>query len=310
VPIILRVMLKTIRMNHYRTFRCAAAAVGMLLGLTAAGCGKSQKTIVVGSMSSTEQVVLGEIVAQHLEHRLGRKVERRLDLGGNTLAYQAFQSGEISLYAEDSGTIVTQILKEQPGADASLIFARAQGEMKRTAQAELLNPLGLDNSFVVVIRADDPRAAKVSTLSDAAAVKDGWILGATAEFQQLGDGMPMLTQYKLTMKAAPRSMDGGQLFKALEDGMVTMIVAHATDGALTQRNWKVLGDDQHVFVAKQASLLVQGSILAAQPDVRPVLDELSGKITTEKMRELDAQVDLGHLQPKDVAAAFLAQSGL
>ncbi len=282
----------------------------MLLGLAAVGCGKSQKTIVVGSMSSTEQVVLGEIVAQHLEHRLGRKVDRRLDLGGSTLAYQAFQSGEISLYAEYAGSIVTQVLKEQPGADASLVFARAQGEMKRTAQAELLNPLGLDNSFVVVIRADDPRAAKVSTLSEAAAVKDGWMLGATAEFQQLSDGMPMLTQYKLPMKAAPRSTDGGQLFKALEGGMVTMIVAHATDGALTQKTWKVLSDDQHVFVPRQASLLVQGSILMAQPDVRPVLDELSGKITTEKMRELDAQVDLQQQQPKDVAAAFLRQSGL
>ncbi len=298
------------RVTRHRAYTCAAAACGLLLGLAAVGCGKSQKTIVVGSMSSTEQVVLGEIVAQHLEHRLGRKVDRRLDLGGTTLAYQAFQSGEISLYAEYAGSIVTQILKEQPAADASLIFARAQGEMKRTAQAELLNPLGLDNSFVVVIRADDPRAGKVSTLSEAAAVSDGWILGTTREFQQLGDGMPNLTEYKLPMKAAPRSLEGGQLFKALEDGMVTMIVAHATDGALMQKTWKVLSDDRHVFVPKQASLLVQGSILMAQPDVRPALDELSARITTEKMRELDAQVDLGHLQPRDVAAAFLAQSGL
>lgn len=310
MPIIRRAMLKTIRMNRYRAATCIAAALAMLLGLGAAGCGKSQKTIVVGSMSSTEQVVLGEIVAQHLEHRLGRKVERRLELGGTTLAYQSFQSNEISLYAEYAGSIVTEILKEQPGADASLIFARAQGEMKRTAQAELLNPLGLDNSFVVVIRADDPRAAKVATLSEAAAVSDGWILGATAEFQQLGDGMPNLTQYKLPMKAAPRSMDSAALYKALEDGMVTMIVARATDGALTQKNWKALSDDRHLFVPKQAALLVQGSVLLAQPDVRPVLDELSGKISTEKMRELDGQVDLGRQQPKDVAAGFLAQNGL
>jgi len=303
-------MLKTIRMNRYRVFTWAAEALALTWRLAAVGCGKTQKTIVVGSMSSTEQVVLGEIVAQHLEHRLGRKVDRRLDLGGTTLAYQAFQSGEISLYAEYAGSIVTQILKEQAGEAASLIFARAQGEMKRTAQAELLNPLGPDNSFVVVIRADDPRAGKVSTLSEAAAVKDGWILGTTAEFQQLSDGMPNLTEYKLPMKVAPRSMDGGMLYKALQDGMVTMIVARATDGVLTEKTWKVLSDDRHVFIAKQASLLVQGSMLMAQPDVRPVLDELSGKITTAKMRELDAQVDLGHQQPKDVAAAFLAQSGL
>jgi len=105
-------------------------------------------------------------------------------------------------------------------------------------------------------------------------------------------------------------MDGGLLFTALQEGMVTMIVTHASEGALTQKTWKVLSDDRHVFVPKQASLLVQGSVLLAQPDVRPALDELSGKISTEKIRELDAQVDLGHLQPKDVAAAFLAQSGL
>ncbi|MDP9115207.1 MAG: hypothetical protein M3O20_16180, partial [Acidobacteriota bacterium] len=259
-------MLETIHMNHYRAFKGTAAGLAMLFGLGAAGCGKSQKTIVLGSLSSTEQVVLGEIVAQHLEHRLGRKVERRLDLGGTTLGYQAFQSGEINLYATDAGTIVTQILKEQPGSDASLLLARAQGEMKRTAQAELLNPLGLDDSFVVVIRADDPRAAKVATLSDAAKVTDGWILGITSEFQEVSDGMPMLTQYKLPMKAAPRSMDKGQLYTALENRMVTMIVARATDGALTQKSWKVLSDDQHVFVPKQASLLIQSSILAAQPD--------------------------------------------
>ena len=236
-----------------RVLNFAAVTLVMSLGLLAVGCGSSPKTIVVGSMNSTEQVLLGEIVAQHLEHRLGRKVERRPDLGGTLLAFQAFQSGEISLYPEYTGSIVTQILKEQPAADASLVFERAKGEMKRTAQAELLNPLGVDNSFVVVIRADDPRASKVSTLSEAAAVSDGWILGASLEFQQLAEGMPTLTQYKLPMKEAPRSMEGDLLFKALEEGAVTMIVAHATDGVLTQKEWKTLRDDRQ-FVRAQAGV--------------------------------------------------------
>src|SRR6185437_3029862 len=121
---------------------------------------------------STEQMLLGEIVAQHLEHRLARKVDRRPELGVTVNAYQALQSGEINLYAEYSGSILTEILKEQPSPDPSLVFQRARGEMKRLAQAELLDPLGIDNPFVAVIRADDPRASKVSTLSDAAAVKD------------------------------------------------------------------------------------------------------------------------------------------
>jgi glycine betaine/choline ABC-type transport system substrate-binding protein len=280
-----------------------------LATLFISACGSSPKTIVVGSMNSTEQVLLSEIVAQHLEHRLGRKVERRPNLFDTRIAYQALQGGEISLYPEYTGAIVTEILKEKPADDASLIFERAKGEMKRLAQADLLNPLGIDNSFVAVIRADDARANKVSTLSEAAQVSDGWTVGASLAFQQLPDGMPALTQYKLPMKAAPRSMDGDLSLKALEQNAVTMMVAHATDGILTQKKWKTLLDDRHVFVPKQACLLVQQNLLMTQPGVRPALEELSGKITTEKMRELNASVDLGHLQPKDAAAGFLKQLG-
>jgi len=281
----------------------------MAATLAATGCGRGPK-IIVGSMNSTEQMLLAEIVAQHLEHRLGRTVERHPNLGQTVNAYQALQSGEVNLYPEYSGSIVTEILKEQPSTDASLVFQRARGEMKRTALLDLLDPLGMDNPFVAVIRADDPRAGKVSTLSEAAAVSDGWALGVTSEFQQLSDGMPALTQYKLPMKAAPRNLDGDLLFKAMEQGTVTMIVARATDGVLTQAAWKTLRDDRNLFVPKQAALLVQDSLLVALPAARTALEELSGKFTTEKMRKLNAQVDLDHLQPKDVAASFLTESGL
>jgi len=277
--------------------------------LAATGCSRGPK-LAVGSMNSTEQILLAEIAAQHLEHRLGRAVDRHPNLGRTVNAYQALQSGEVNMYPEYSGSIVTEILKEVPSADASLVFQRARGEMKRTAQLELLDPLGIDNPFVVVIRADDPRAGKVSTLSEAAAVKDGWALGVTSEFQQLSDGMAALTQYKLPMKAAPRSMDGAALFSSLQKGTVTMIVTRATDGNLTQATWKTLRDDRNLFVPKQAALLVQDALLTALPAARPALQELSGKFTIEKMRKLNAQVDLDHLQPKDVAASFLMESGL
>jgi glycine betaine/choline ABC-type transport system substrate-binding protein len=112
------------------------------------------------------------------------------------------------------------------------------------------------------------------------------------------------------MKAAPRSMDADLLFKALEQRTVTMIVAHATDGMLTQAAWKTLRDDRSLFVPKQAAVLVQDSLLVAVPAARPALNELSGKFTIEKMRKLNAQVDLDHMQPKDVAASFLMESGL
>ena len=285
-------------------------ALLLLPMLVAASCGNSPKTVVVGSMNSTEQSILGEIVAQHLEHRFGRKVDRRPDLGGTANAYQALQNGEISLYPEYTGSIVTEILKEQPATDAAAVFERARGEMKRVAQAELLSPLGFDNGFVAVIRSDDPRAAKVSNLSEAAEVSDGWKLAASYEFQQLSDGLPSLLQYKLPMQSAPRSMEASLLFKALEQMSVSMIIARSTDGILTRKAWKALRDDRGHFAPRQACLLVKLDLVNTVPGLEPALSELSGKITAEKMRAMNAQVDLGQTPVRDVAAAFLQAAGL
>ena len=52
-------------------------------------------TIVVGSKNFTEQVVLGEILAQQLESMTGAQVERRFYLGGTYIAHQALLAGRI-----------------------------------------------------------------------------------------------------------------------------------------------------------------------------------------------------------------------
>src|SRR5580765_7131527 len=97
-----------------------------LAALFLSGCGRSLQPIVIGSKSSTEQTIIGEIVAQHLEHRLGRKVERRFNVGGTLIAHQAFQNGEISLYPEYTGAIVTEIIREQPASQVTQVFERSR----------------------------------------------------------------------------------------------------------------------------------------------------------------------------------------
>jgi len=293
-----------IRPRPYVTLALLVPAV-----LAAAACSRS-RPIVVGSKGSTEQMVLGEIVAQHLENRLGRKIDRQLNLGGTLIAFQALQNGEIGLYPEYTGAIETEILKEQPSNDPALAFERARGEMLRLAQSELFDPLGIDNRFVAVIRSDDPQAAKVSTLSDAAGVTPGWKVGVSYDFQQRPDGLPLLSIYRLPMLASVRSLEPGLVFKAAEQGQVNLIAANATDAPLDLKEWKVLRDDKSVFPPYQACLLVKQDVLAAEPHLKPALAELSGKFTTEKMRQLNAQVDLYHRPVAEVAAMFLAQAGL
>ncbi len=301
-------------MDRTKTFgmttKATAAVALMSIAVACSGCGKSQKALVVGSKNFTEQVVLGEIIAQHLEHRLGRPVTRRLNLGGTLLAYQALQNGEISLYPEYTGTIEAEILKETASPDPAQVLERTRIELRRLAQTEVLDPLGIDNTFAMVIRGEDARKDKIQTLSEAAQVKDGWKLGVGYEFEDRIDGMAALNKYHLPMAAPVRTMDLGLLYKTLEQGQVTMIAANATDGPLAAHDWTILKDDQKVFGTYQACVLARQNVLAGDPQLKPALDELSGKFTNEEMRKLDAAVDVEHRRVSDVAAGFLEQAGL
>lgn len=281
-------------------------SAALLCACFLASCGGSKTPVVVGSKNETEQMLLGEIVAQHLERRLGRKVERRTGLGGTAVLYQSILSGEVGIYPEYTGLIESEILKEQADPNPQIVLARVRGQMD-IAQLEVLDPLGFDSRSVAVVSAGGN--PKVATLSEAAALDRRWKLGLTSEFQSRSDGLQELAPYHLSL-AAQRVLDPNQLYTALQKGEVDIIAAHATDGQLTSPDWKVLADDLKVFPPHDACLLVRKELIAAEPGLRPALAELSGKFTADTMRKLNAQVDLEHRPLAAVAADFLTQAGL
>ena len=282
----------------------------MVLALLLPACGGSKKPIVVGSKDSTEQILLGEIVAQHLEHRLGRKVIRNLALGNGAVVYQALLNGEIGIYPEETGTIQATVLRESPSLDVTTALERVRGEMRRIAQAEVLDPLGIDNSWAILV-SKDKTPSGIETLSDATAAKPGWKLGVTRDFNQRSDGLPKLNQYRLPMGALTFVGDSNALYTGLQNGTLTMIAGKATDWQLGRYvDLKVLRDDKKVFGFYQTCLMVKTALLENDPKIQPALAELSGKITTADMQKLEGAVAVEHKKPADVAADFLTQAGL
>jgi glycine betaine/choline ABC-type transport system substrate-binding protein len=274
--------------------------------LVASSCGGSKKPIVVGSKSATAQVMLAEIVAQHLEHRLRRKIGRNVSLGNTPLVYQSLMNGEIGLYPEETGSLQVGILRESPSSDAASSLERVRNEMKRISQLIVLDPLGIDNSWAIVVKKD-----QIETLTDAAHAKPGWKLGVTRDFNERTDGLAVLNQYRLPMDAAPRVADPASLYAALESGELTMVVGNSTDGPLARHDeWKELRDDRKVFPVYQTCLMVRADLLLNDPKIQPALAELSGRITNGALRKLDAEVDVDHKKPAQAAAEFLAQAGL
>lgn len=287
-----------------KTLSCIAA-------LALCGCSGTNPSIRVGSKNFTEQVVLGEIISQHLEHRLHRSVERKLNLGGTLLAHQAVLHRQIDLYPEYTGTALATILKDSIATDPAAVLMRIQSEYPSRFQLEWLNPLGIDNGFAMVVNGPEARSRHLETLTDAAKASEPWRLGVGYEFEQRADGLSALEKmYHLRWKDRPKTMDLGLLYKAMEQGQVTMIAANATDGMLSKMDLTILRDDQHAFPPYQVGIVASQAAMREISGLREALLELSGKFSNEQMRKLNFQVDGEHRPVAEVAAEFLKQAEL
>ncbi len=270
-----------------------------------AGCSHSAR-IRVGSKNFSEQLVLGEIVAQHLENRLRGHVSRRLDLGGTLLAQQAIVSGEIDVYPEYTGTALTGVLKGQPEKDPARVLDLVR-QGYRQWHLEWLDPLGFENTFAMVVRKED---AGAGTISNAARARS-WRLGAGYEFAHRPDGLPgLLRTYGLRMSGSPKTMDLGLLYQALAKKQVGMVAGNSTDGMLAVLPVAVLQDDQHYFPPYECALVVREAAERQFPALRPALAELSGRISSDTMRRLNYELDGKHRPAREIARNFLRSAGL
>jgi glycine betaine/choline ABC-type transport system substrate-binding protein len=287
--------------------RIAIGGFSALLFLTS--CSRP-KPITVGSKDSLEQQLLGEIIAQHLEHRVKTPVERHLAMGDTRTVHQAMLDGGISLYPEYTGLILSEILRETPGPEPSVVYERARQEMKRVELVEVLAPFGFNSPTALVVAAAGNES--IANATQAAASPTRWKLGVSYDFQNRPTGLPLLNRYRLEWGAPMRSMKEDDLFKALEDKEhpVTMVTSTLSDPHLTLPAWKALDDDQHAFPPEEAAILVRDDVLTAEPNLRGALGQLTGKITLDTMRKLNAQVVLEKRSMADVAAEFLKSAGL
>ena len=289
-------------MDGTKNLACVTAALA--LGFASAGCG-SKPEIVVGSKNFTEQVLLAEILAQHIERRLHITVGRKFNLGGTLLAHTALTSGAIDLYPEYSGTALTAVLKLPPSKNADAVMAQVRAAYRQRWQLEWLRPLGFNNTFAMMVRGDIARRMGIRTLSEAARAR-AWRLGAGYEFKQRPDGLAgLLAAYGLRTDGEPATMDLGLLYAALKSHKVDMIAANSTDGLAAVLDVAMLDDDRRYFPPYECAVVVRESTLGRVPGLREAIEELSGKLPDAVMRKLNFGVDGEHRPPAQVASRFL-----
>ena len=266
---------------------------------------------VIGAKNFTEQVILGELLAQEIEAKSNLKVERRFYLAGSYICQQALVSGRIDAYVEYTGTALTAILKQPVDRNPERVLATVRRLYASRYNIAVGEPLGFENTFAMVIRGDDARQLHLATLSQAATYTPKWRLGVGYEFEQRPDGLAGLSNaYGLRFSGPPRTMDLGLLYRALNAHQVDMIAANSTDGPIQAFGLTALQDDRHYFPPYQAIPLVRAEALQRWPQIQAALDALAGRITADDMRAMNEAIDGKHRDPVDVVHEFRASKNL
>jgi len=290
----------------------AFAALLLTLYLLSGACQAPQKPhLVVSSKFFTEQVILAELLAQHIEARTGIPVERKANLGGTLLVHKAMLSGDVDIYVEYTGTALTAVLGEKPQGDSNAVYQRVRDEYAHRFHLQVTEPLGFENTFAMVVRGDDARDHHLASISDIVPLAPGWRAGVGYEFLERPDGYTGWTErYGLKFGSPPSVLDLGLIYRALAQKRVDIVAGNSTDGLIDTLGLVALRDDRRYFPPYDAVPVVRTAALERFPQLRGALADLAGKISVADMRRLNRSVDADQRDVATVVREFRAAKGL
>ena len=281
-----------------------------ILTVSLIGCNTKKDTVVIGSKDFNEQLILGNMIASMIEKNTNIKVEKKLNLGGTNIAFEALKSGKIDMYVEYTGTGLVNIMKKESISDSEQVYNAVKDYFYKEYKLSWLQPLGFNNTYTLSVRKDTAEKYHLETFSDLAKVSDQLILGSTLEFNERPDGYPgVKAAYTMNFKDS-KPVNSGLRYNALENGKSDVIDAFSTDGLLKAFDLKVLKDDKNFFPPYYAVPLVRNVVLEKYPEIQVELDKLSNQITDEEMREMNYRVDKLNEDPTKIADEFLKSKGL
>jgi osmoprotectant transport system substrate-binding protein len=297
-----------------RNARCRICYFLFLLNLIyfLSACHRApQSKITIGSKFFTEQVILAELLAQHIESKTGIAVERKSNLGGTLLVHKALLTGDLDLYVEYTGTALTAVLNESPNGDAGAVYNRVKQLYSERFHLEITEPLGFENTFAMVIRGDDAKNLHLQKISDILPIAQKWRAGVGYEFLERPDGFRgWSSRYNLHFAETPKVMDLGLIYRALVEHQVDIVAGNSTDGLIDSLGLVALEDDRHYFPPYDAVPIVRQATLARFPQLRTALADLAGKLSAADVRRLNYAVDAQHQDAAAVVRAFRQFHGL
>ena len=271
---------------------------------------KKDKLIISGKLGSEPEILIN-MYKILIEENSNLKVELKPGLGKTSFVFNALKNGDIDIYPEFSGTAVFTFLNETPvNNNAADVFAQAQKGMESKFKMIMLKPMSYNNTYAIAVSKKFADENNLKTISDLAKVKGKIKAGFTREFNDREDGY--LGLKKLYNFEIPdiKEFEPKLRYVAVQSGDINLIDAYSTDAELAQYNMVVLKDDKHLFPPYQGSPMMREETLKKYPELKNILEKLSGKISDEEMSSMNYRVSVKGEKAEDVAREYLKKAGI
>ena len=271
---------------------------------------KKDKLIISGKLGSEPEILIN-MYKILIEENSKLDVELKPGLGKTSFVFNALKNGNIDIYPEFSGTAVFTFLNETPvNNNAEDVFNQAQKGMETKFKMVMLKPMKYNNTYAIAVSKKFADENNLKTISDLARVKDEIKAGFTREFNDREDGYPGLK--KLYQFEIPniKEFEPKLRYVAVQSGDINLVDAYSTDPELAQYNMVILKDDKHLFPPYQGSPIMREETLKKFPELKKILEKLSGKISDEEMSTMNYRVSVKGEKAEDVAREYLRNAGI
>ncbi|GIN15343.1 glycine betaine/carnitine/choline-binding protein OpuCC [Shouchella clausii] len=286
-----------------------------LSGLMLTGCslpglsGPSQQTIRIGTMVTSESEILGQIVALLIEEETDLQTELITKLGSSVVQHQALVQGDLDITAARyTGTDLSAALGMDPVTDRDEAMDIVKREFSERFDQTWFDSYGFENTYALSVTEAFADEHGIETISDLEAFAPELRFGVDNSWvNRKGDGYQGFQEsYFAFGNVFP--MNVGLVYEANASGHMDVVLAYSSDGRIQEYNLKVLEDDRRFFPPYDASPVVRNEVLEQYPELSPLLERLTGTITTEKMQELNYMADVELKNPRLVAQTFLEEN--
>ncbi|AXI08613.1 glycine/betaine ABC transporter permease [Oceanobacillus zhaokaii] len=272
---------------------------------------EEEDTIVIAGKLGAEPEILINMYKLLIEDETELNVELEPGFGKTSFVFNALNSGDIDIYPEFSGTIISEFLKETAvSTDREEVYEQAKAGIKEAYDLTLLEPMEFNNTYTLAVSQEFAERHQVETISDLKPIEQEVKAGFTLEFNDREDGYIGIQNLYDIAFANVITMEPKLRYTAIQSGEINLVDAYSTDSELREFNLTVLEDDQGLFPPYQGAPLLRTETAREYPEIADALNKLSGKITDDEMREMNYKVNVEGERAEDVAAEYLRGEGL